>query len=66
MAGDGVSKWDTALDVLFVLLGVGYILTGTPVLGVDPRLLGGVLAAYGVISFLVKRVVRRDGRFDRD
>lgn len=66
MADDGPSRWDTALDGLFVLLGVGYIVNGAPIFGVDPWLLGGVLVAYGVLSFLGKRVARRYGLFDRD
>lgn len=66
MADDGPSRWDTALDGLFVLLGVGYLLDGAPVFGVDPLYVGGALAAYGATSFVGRRIAHYYGLPDRD
>ena len=59
MAEDETLRRDLLTKGLIVVVGLGYALAGPPFFGLDPAFVGSALAAYGVVSFVGKRVIAR-------
>lgn len=65
MTDDPALRRDLVGKGLFVVVGVVYALFGPPLFELDPAFVGSALAAYGLVSFIGKRVIARWGVLER-
>lgn len=65
MTDDPALRRDLMGKGLFVVVGVAYSRFGPPLFDLEPAFVGSALAAYGLISFIGKRVIARWGILER-
>jgi hypothetical protein len=62
---DDTLRRDVLMKGLFVVVGLAYVVAGPPLFGLEAQLVGSALVAYGVVSFVGKRLVARWGVLER-
>ncbi len=65
MTDDSTLRRDLVGKGLFVVVGVFYGVLGPPLFDLEPTVVGSALAAYGLVSFIGKRVIARWGVLER-